>query len=295
MAIYLGNNDQALKANANGTAMEKKYARELQEVQKLLDRFRTEGNSAIIQFARKVDAKDRVKSMTSKKIKKLPPVALPAAVQVYDEEIGATTIRYSETPPQRAADNKLTWGTKHIVLNENMTIKESQKDLAWYLLYACNLMNKGIYELVDKKAKYEGSFADILVKKDAINALDIKQEELVRHIAQKFVSENVMNTDLKDLVVQIYNWCDANKKWAEVWKEIEKFNSVRVLEKQRVSEIEYDGEPVMMMTCPIGLKAEALREDAKRLGIALTVPPQTKDVLYSLIQHVEKIKELVNE
>lgn len=289
MAIYINNSDTPLKAKADGTAFEKKYYKESKEIQNLFDRFRAKDGNSIIQISRPEG--QRIVSRTTKRIKKLPPVALPSVVPFYDEEIGSTTIRYSEYPPQREADNKLSWETRHILLGESRTIAEKDKDLAWFLLYACNLVGKGIYQLVDNERKYEGSFSDILVKKDVINALDVKDEELVQHIAQKFVNENVMNTSAKQLIVDTYNWCEANKKWGEVWKEIESFNSKRVLGKQKVSEIEYDGQTITMLSCPVEIKGDVLKTQAKELGIPLTVPPQTKNVLYSLIKHVEKIKE----
>lgn len=291
MAIYINNSDMPLKAKADGTAFEKKYYKESKEIQNLFDRFRAKDGNSIIQISRPEPKGGRQKSRTTNRMKKLPPIALPSVVPFYDEEIGSTTIRYSEYPPQREADNKLSWETRHVLLGESRTISEKDKDLAWFLLYACNLIQKGIYNLVDNERKYEGSFNDILVQKDVMNALDEKDEELVRYIAQKHVTENVMNTPVKTLIVDTYNWCEANKKWGEVWKDIEQFKSKRVLEKQGVSELEYDGQPVIMMSCPIELKRDVLIEQAKELGITITVPPQNKNVLYSLIKHVEKVKE----
>jgi hypothetical protein len=290
MAIYLGNSDTALKAKADGTPFEQKYARELKEVEKLFDRFRAADGNSIIQIS-KPNVK-RIKSINTGRLKRLPDTALPVAVPYYDAESGSTTIRYSKTPPIREANNKLSWETRHIIIGETKVIKEDEKDLAWFLLYASNLIKENIYHLVDQERQYEGTFNDILVMKDVINALDVKNEDLVRHIAQKFVTENVMNTAPKTLIVNICTWCEANKKWAEVLKEIQKFTSAKVLEVQKVSEIEYDGEPVTMQFCPIEIKADVLKQQAKELGIPLTVPPQTKNVLYSLIKHVEKIKEL---
>lgn len=291
MAIYLNNSDTPVKAKPDGNAFEKKYDRELKEIKNLFDRFRAKDGNSIIQFSRPQNEGDKIKSLTTKRVKQVPPIALPVSVPFYDEEIGSTLIRYSKLPPRREADNKLVWETRHIKLDETMTVEEKDKDLAWFLLYACDLMGKGIYQLVDNERVYEGSFSDILVKKDVLNALDIKDEELLQYIAQKFVVENVMNTTPKQLLVDTFNWCESNKKWGEVWKEIESFNSKRVLDKAGVSEVEWDGEPVTMIACPAEIKADVLKVQAKELGIPLTVPPQTKNVLYSLIKHVEKIKE----
>lgn len=290
MAIYLNNKDVALEANENGNDFEKKYSRELKEIDKLFDRFRAKDGNSIIQISRPEG--ERQKSLTSKRIKKLPNIALPSEVPYYDSKVGAMSIRYSKMPPRRESENRLSWDTRHIMLEETMVIGERDKDLAWFLLYASDLIGKGIYQLVDNETKYQGTFDSIIVQRDVMIALDPKDEDLVRFIAQKFVTENVMNTPIKTLIVEIHNWCSANKKWDEVWKAIEAYNSKRVLDKQGISELEWDGEPVTMLACPIDIKADVLKAQAKDLGIPLTVPPQTKNVLYSLIKHVEKIKEL---
>jgi hypothetical protein len=290
MAIYLNNKDVALEANETGSDFEKKYHRELKEIDKLFDRFRGKDGNSIIQISRPDG--ERQKSLTSKRIKKLPNIALPSEVPYYDSKVGAMSIRYSKMPPRREAENKLSWDTRHIMLEETMVIGERDKDLAWFLLYASDLVGKGIYQLVDNEMKYQGTFDSIIVQRDVMIALDPKDEDLVRFVAQKFVTENVMNTPVKTLIVQVNDWCGANKKWAEVWKAIEGYNSKKVLDKQGISELEWDGEPVTMLACPVEIKQPALIEQAKALGIPLTTPIQTKNVLYSLIKHVEKVKEL---
>ena len=290
MAIFVGNSDIPLKAKADGTAFQKKFYNEMKEVSALFERFRGKDGVSVIQISRPEGF--RVKSLTTNRIKELPPISLAVEVQYFDDEVGSTVIRYSKTPPVRVADNKLQWNTRDIILNETRTIKEDEKDLAWFLLYASKITGEGVYQLVDSERKYEGTFNEIIVQRDVMNALDPKDEDLVRFIAQKFVTENVMNTPPKTLIVEIHNWCSANKKWDEIWKAIEAYNSKRVLDKQGISELEWDGEPVTMLACPIDIKADVLKAQAKDLGIPLTVPPQTKNVLYSLIKHVEKIKEL---
>ena len=52
MAIYLNNKDVALEANENGNDFEKKYSRELKEIDKLFDRFRAKDGNSIIQISR---------------------------------------------------------------------------------------------------------------------------------------------------------------------------------------------------------------------------------------------------
>jgi hypothetical protein len=290
MAIYL--NDKILRANTDGSKLEREYKEGLEKVDKFFNRFRMEGSStSYIQIRR--NAKNRKRSMTTKKLKKLPTIALPVVVNYYDDELGATTIRYATEPPQRNANGGVNWGTKYVQFNEVMSITENQKDLAWFLLFASNLIKKGVYQIVDTKAEYEGTFSEIILKKNVVDALTSKDNELIVHLAKKFISENVAKIDPVELAVRLHDFCEKNKKWEDVYKEIKTFNSANVLEKEAVSEIEYDGEPVSMSKCPVEIKAADLREQAKELGIKMTTPPQTKDVLYSLIQHIKEKQEIV--
>ena len=170
MAIYL--NERILKADPKGTKLEREYAQGLVEVQKLFDKFRKKGQTeSHLQLARKISEKDKVYSMTSHKQKRLPTIALPVEVPYYDDEMGATLLRYSSTPPTANANGGVSWATKYIEFREYLGITEKQKDFAWFLLFASNLIKKGVYQLVDVEATYEGTFNDIIVKKDVMDKL----------------------------------------------------------------------------------------------------------------------------
>jgi hypothetical protein len=287
MAIYW--NDKVLKPSdeKTATALEREYSAGLKKVDALFDKFRVkDSKTSYIQITRKVDEKQRVYSLNNHKPKKLPTIALPIEVPFYDEDMGATIIRYSTTPPQRNPNGSLQWATKYLELRENMTIDEKKKDLAWFMLFASNLVKKGVYQMVDKQAKYEGSFDEILAKKNVIDAI-MESEDVARHIAARFISESFSKVDYKELVVRVNSWCEENNKWVKILEEIRKYNSANVLTKERVSTIEYDGEEVTLMECPADMANATLREEARKLNIKLTSPPQTKNVLYSLIQHVK--------
>lgn len=286
MAIYL--NERILKADPKGTKLEREYAQGLVEVQKLFDKFRKKGQTeSHLQLARKISEKDKVYSMTSHKQKRLPTIALPVEVPYYDDEMGATLLRYSSTPPTANANGGVSWATKYIEFREYLGITEKQKDFAWFLLFASNLIKRGVYQLVDVEATYEGTFNDIIVKKDVMDVLTSGNEDIVRHLAQKFIDESMGRLEGKELAVKVAQWIEQKNKWKDVHTELKSKKSIELTENERVSVIEYEGEEVMLQECPTEIKQFQLKAEAQALGIRLTVPPQTKNVLYSLIQHVK--------
>jgi len=289
MAIYV--QDKILKADPKGTKLEREYAAGLDKVNTLFEKFRIEGNkSSYLQLSRV--AKKRVMSLTSKRVKRLPTIALPVEVSYYDDEIGATTIRYSTTPPSRNNNGQLNWGTKYIEFREYLTINEKQKDLAWFLLFASNLTEKGVYKLVDIQGQYEGTFSDMVTKKNVLTYLvpdegtDI-DEDLVRHLTQKYIGEGFTKGHPVELAVKLGDMFEQTKIWKNAYDSILAFNSGRVLQKERLSAVEYEEEPVTLMTCPASVNYNDLKAEARELSIKLTSPPQSKDMLYSLIQHVK--------
>lgn len=296
MAIYV--DTQILKANPNGTLLEREYAKGLQKVNTLFERFRIDGHdSSYIQLVRA--STERVRSMTSHRTKRLPTIALPVVIPYNNDEIGSTVIRYSTRPPILSSTGNLSFPTKWIEFREYLTISDSQKDLAWFLIFASNLTAKGVFKLVDIRAEYEGSYNEIIIKKNVMDALTDgsgkSHETLVRHIAGIFMGSGAVHGEPIELAVKIVNQCEADKSWDAVWKKITEFTSTQVLSKESVSEVEYDGEPVTMMKCPLNLKHQDLKEEASGLGIKITVPPQTKDMLYSLIQHIKNKQLVENE
>lgn len=294
MAIYL--NDKILKADPKGNKLEREYAAGLERVSELFEKFRIkDSKSSYIQIARNVKDNERVFSMTSHKEKRLPTIALPVEVPYYDDEMGATLVRYSTTPPQKTPAGNLTWSTKYLEFREMMTITDKQKDLAWFLLFASNLIKKGVYKLVDIQAKYEGTFNEIITKKEVMDYLTSGEDELIRHIARKFINESISRLDTLELIVKVNNWIEENKKWEDVLTEIKKYNSSNILKNENLSSIEWEGETVNLMICPSNIKPTELKEEATSLGIKLSFPAQSKNVLYSLIQHVKTRNKSVND
>ncbi len=286
MAIYL--NDRVLKADPKGSKIEREYAQGLVEVQKLFDKFRRKGEkTSNIQIARKIAEKDKIYSMTSRKQKRLPTIALPVEVPYYDDEMGATLLRYSSTPPTMNPSGGITWATKYIEFREYMGITENQKDFAWFMLFASNLIKKGVYQLVDVEATYEGTFNDIMVKKDVMDALTSGDDDLVRQIAQKFIDESMVRLEGKELAVKVAKWIEERNQWKQVHAEIKSKKSEKLIEGEKISVLQYEGEEVLLQECPVEIKQFQLKAEAQALGIKLTTPIQTKNVLYSLIEHVK--------
>jgi hypothetical protein len=287
MAIYI--NDKVLKANPTGTKIEQEYYEGLKKVSALFERFRNKNSkTSYIQVTRKEEQK--ILSINTKKVKRLPTIALPVEIPYYDDEIGATTIRYATSNPIKNQHGNFTWATKYIDFQETLTITDKQKDLAWFLLFASNLIKKGIYQLVDSKAKYEGTYNEIIQKNNVIQALDKGDEELVRHIARMFINDDLGDVDKVAIIVKLNTLFDARNIWGNVWDEIKKYKAPSILKKENISGLKYNGDDVQILECPEFMKMTELRADALSLGIKLTTPPQTKDVLYSIIQHVRSKK-----
>lgn len=299
MAIYINDRILQPKTGKDATIIEREYAEGVEKVNQLFEKFRKKnGEAAYIQISRNVKDSDKVVSINGKKTKKFPPVALPVEIPYYTEDMGSFTIRYSTSNPRSVptgdGSSRIVWNTKYIEFNESMNLTEREKDLAWFLLFASSLVRKGVYQLVDVQAKYEGTFEEIVTKKDATDAIISGDEELARHIARKFINESYIKLDYKELAVKIIQWCDQTNNWQKVGEEVKAYNSEKVLDKAKVSVIEFDGEEVVIQKCPPSVSRQQLMLEAKELGIKVTVPPQSNDVLFSLVAHVKAKAVAVN-
>ena len=217
-------------------------------------------------------------------------MALPVTIPYYDDELGATVIRYATSPPEKTDSGKTSWSTKYIEFRGNIVITDKQKDLAWFLLFASNLVEKGVYQLVDIQAKYEGTFNDIVTKKNVLDFITGKNEDVIRNVAIKFISESYSRFELQELASRVNEWLEETKQWSAVWDFIRKSTSEKILQGESISALEWEGEEVFMMKCPPDVKHADLKGEAQSLGIKITAPPQTKDVLYSLIQHIRELE-----
>ena len=289
MAIYIG--DKLLKADPKGSKLERDYHEGLQKVGELFNKFRKkDGSISYIQIVRSKEGK--VVSLNGKTKKRLPPIALPVELPYYDDEIGATMIRYSETPPTKNSNGGLSWGTKFIRFDETMSMSEKEKDKAWFYVILSRLTEKGVYKMVDRQAKYAGTFEDLMAQKKATDVLLSGDEELVRFIGVKLVSSSYELLDYKEVATKLNNWLDQDqnvklKRCRQICELEEAYKRAEMRGKQKMASIEYDGEEVDMLVAPEGTARPALIRQAKELGIKITVPPQSADVLYSLVTHVK--------
>lgn len=274
-------------------SIERDYAEGMEKIKMLFDKFRRKGSKdSFIQIVR-ADA-ERVTSINGKRTKRVPPIALPVILPYYSEDIGAVTVRYSSSPPTKDSGGRLVYGTKYIPFEETLSISEKDKDLAWFLIIASKLTERGVYKMVDREATYEGSFEELLIKKEANDLLLGKDEQLVRYIGMGIpeIGSTVEIMTYFEVVSRVSQWLEAeNKKPIERYKQVvelaNKYRKEATASKQRMSSIEFDGEEVEIQPAPDGVTRNSLVAEAKGLGIKITMPPQSNDVLYSLIQHVK--------
>lgn len=129
MAIYF--NDKILTPNENGNELEQRYDRELKEIDELLKQH----NGQIV-LNRNVT---RIWDTEKKSFRPTPPIDLPTVMPVYLDSLGAVSIRYSKTPPERKGES-VTFSGNRLFVYENMLLTKKEKDLAWFILKATNFV-----------------------------------------------------------------------------------------------------------------------------------------------------------
>ena len=296
MAIYF--NEKILEPKADGSSLQRRYYREKKEVEALFEKFRKNGAPSVLMFRR-----DFVKKYNTKKTsyKPAPPVAVPANVHVYDDELGAVEIRYSKTPPIKSG-KKLVWtADKDFMLSEVFTINEKNIDLAWFFLKASNYVTKGIVKLVDKDLEFKGSFSEVKRQMEASRILfddDVTMErietlaELVLPKEMKIEADTKEEyaTKLWDIIVageksrKEYNYdalMEANKKISKA----QAADYVDKTKKQLILIVLADGREVTVpeVKCPPKTKEETLEERAAAHGFP--TEGLTRDEIYSLIKY----------
>ena len=132
MAIYF--NDKVLSPKKDGNEMEKIYFKGLEEVNK---KYKENGGTIVL-----VRDIKRISDTKGISFKPIVPFALPTSVPIYLEEMGAVSIRYSPSPPQREG-KELIYPTYRNFMYERLILTEKNKDLAWFLLKASNFIEDG--------------------------------------------------------------------------------------------------------------------------------------------------------
>lgn len=299
MAIYF--NERLLEPKPNGTALERRYARERDEVKELFDKFRKPGvKDSSILFGR---SWKKVWNNKKTSYKPAPPIAIPMNVHIYDDELGSVEIRYSKRPPIRSG-NKIVWPSdSESLVFEQKSVSEQRLDFAWFLLKASNYVEQGIIKLIDKEAEYAGTFSSIKRQLEASKmifddnaTLDrikaIADIVLPKKMAVKGDTKEEVATRFWEIIVKgsetnkAYNYeavIEAGKKLSEAKAEEHK----EKVDKNLISVETADGNTynVPEIKCPTRTKKETLELRAEDVGVP--VEGLDRDELYSLIRFKE--------
>ena len=147
MAIYY--EDKVLQQKKDGTELEQLYYKERKEIDKIF-----ESNGGQIVLTREVK---KVWDKDHNSYKPTPPFALPVEIPVYLESLGAISIRYSKSAPQRNG-KIVTYPNNRLFIEDIKVLRETDKDLAWYLLMA----TKFVILNPDDKAEVQDKIHGIL-------------------------------------------------------------------------------------------------------------------------------------
>jgi len=131
MGIYF--NDKLLEPNKNGNEIEKKYFEGMESVNSMFEKKDT------VVLVRDVE---RQSDATGDSFRAVVPFALPTAVPLYLDSMGAVEIRYSKAPPQKQGKS-LVYPTFRLFMYERMILTKQNKDLAWFMLKATNFIGDG--------------------------------------------------------------------------------------------------------------------------------------------------------
>lgn len=299
MAIYF--NDKLLEPKVNGTALEKRYYHEREEVKGIFDKFRKPGQKdAAILFGR-----EWKKTWNSKKTsyKPIPPIMLPSNVHIYDNEMGSVEIRYSRRPPIRSGSRVVWTSDKDLMFNEIKSVSEQRLDFAWFLLKASDYVEKGIIKLIDKQAEYAGTFDSIKKQLEASKTIfdDDVTIEKVKAIAEIVLPKNITVTgDTKEEVAtrfwemvvkgteqkKAYNY-DAVIAAGERLSNAKLEEFKELVDKNLITVETKDGKTYNIpgIKCPARMKQENLELRAEDLDILFE--GLDRDELYSLVRFKE--------
>lgn len=303
MAIYM--NDKVLEPKENGNSLEKRYFKERNEVMEMFDRFKVKGaDKATILLTRDYKKKWN-RSKTS--YKPAPPLAMPTVANIYDQELGSIEIRYSSAPPIRV-DKNLMWprDKEASLMFETLALTSDKLDLAWFILKASNLLEKGVFTIVDSKAAFGKQFSEVILQKEVTNYIfddDVTEEDLAK-VAALFFEPNEINYEAvsgkEELAMKLITKAlnDKDNPRNPGLKRL-KEACIRVgLDKEKpkneeasqVIHFEFEGEEVSadLVKAPADIMYNDILDEGKKLG--LQTVGKKKDVVYSMIQYVKNNK-----
>lgn len=192
MAIYF--NDKLLRPNKDGNDMEKMYHEGLERVSKLFK------NGTIVLIRDGVTKKWDSEHASTRPI---AAMSIPEETPMYIESIGATTVRYSEYPPQRNG-KQLKFPLARLLVQEMYVIPESKKDLAWYIIEATSFVKSGILRIDDPQKEIIGKASAVkrIAKVDGLLLNEnspIYNREAILFLADKFGVVVPKNYDVESM------------------------------------------------------------------------------------------------
>lgn len=129
MGIYF--NHKLLSPNPDGSEIEKKYHKEQEELRALFAQF---GGKIML----KRDG-NPIWDITRTSFRPFVPFALPVEVYIDLPSLGRVGVRYSETAPILVDKNYVYTGNR-LLIYDRIQVKDTQIDLAWYLIKACDFV-----------------------------------------------------------------------------------------------------------------------------------------------------------
>ena len=302
MAIYF--DGKILEPKKDGTKLEQRYFKEREEVKELLSKFKDpDGKSSTLLFSRDFE---KIWDTKKKTYKPAPPIAIPMNVNLQDEDLGTVEIRYASRTPTKTK-NGIMWNHESgSIIHEGMAITDKQLDLAWFILKASNVVEKGIVKIVDRQAEYEGSFKDMARQAEVVNAIFDKTLTLqtILEIAALVPTEvPISGTSKEEVATKLWTVVQAGEQGKKAYNfdsvlkaiaKVKKANGKAANEGQETVEVSLTNGEVLnvaRLKCPPTYTMEAMFKKATELNFP--TEGLDKDLLYSVIKH--KLAEAGNK
>jgi hypothetical protein len=210
MGIYLDNKmvtpikPDSKKEKADYTFPEVLYG-QLKEIDKLFAKARKVQKGvgrALLIFNRQGFAKTWNVKKTS--YKEVAPMAIPPVSSYYDSQKGMSyDLRYSKNSPVSVNGKGLSFPPFRALsqIKEQLIIDETQKDLAWYVIYCSPFVTNGTLVIHDKEKQLLGSVGEHLKQAEVTRMLldeNRTLEEMIAFVTKVFPG-GVLNCDMESV------------------------------------------------------------------------------------------------
>ncbi len=160
MAIYF--EDKILHPKKDGSELERIYAEGMEEIEALYKKHN--GSLTLRQDV------ELVSDTTGTSFKPVPPTSLPHTVHFNLDQLGSVSIRYSKSSPTKQ-DKAVIYPTERLWIQEALPLDKTQKDLAWFLIKASNMVRDDN----DPGTKNRILYIEDVEKKDENRAEDLRR------------------------------------------------------------------------------------------------------------------------